>query len=153
MKQRIRVTGPDEPSVVYPKGREPKNFTAFRVAERQYKKKDASLDGCLDLRRPLDHPRTRSVPGRPGVYTLDDECGFTFMPGYLSVEQQLELLGECLTWPGLSNLDAHFEQVPKVIANVLGERKRLSGSRFFLPSCPFPLIVFSCCSEAHSLCR
>ena len=92
--------------MVYPRGREPQNFTALRNAERRLKKKDADLSQCIDTRDLLRHGdavRARSN----GMFEVGD-TGCVVWPGAVSIAQQVELIGSCLGYHGLSNLDAHY---------------------------------------------
>jgi hypothetical protein len=101
----------EDPAPVYAKGKEPKNFTAFRVCERKYKNKKTALDDCIDLHDLKKSPLV--VEKSAGVYTLKNDSGFTFIPNFLSKTEQVELLTDCISWPGLSNLDNHFAHLSR----------------------------------------
>jgi alkylated DNA repair protein alkB family protein 1 len=107
LSMRVQVAAPGEAPVVYPKGREPQNFTALRNAERRLKKKDADLTECIDTRDPLRHGHAVRMRGAGGMFEVGD-TGCVVWPGALSVAEQVELVGSCLGYSGLSNLDAHY---------------------------------------------
>ncbi len=101
---RVQVAGPGELPVIFPKGREPQNFTALRNAERRLKKRDADLSECIDTR----DPRGSAVKPRAGGTFEIGDTGCVVWPRAVALEEQVELVAECLGSNGLCNLDAHY---------------------------------------------
>jgi hypothetical protein len=88
-KQRIQVTAPGEAPVIYAKGQEPQNKTRLREAERRLKRRQ--FDGCIDTKDCTNHPLVR----RRGDNVFEiGETGCLFVPGALSVEEQMQVIVE-----------------------------------------------------------
>lgn len=94
---RVAVTGPGEaPAQVYPKGREPKNLTVLRQAERKWrkwKKKSTGDEQPVEL----EAGQHKALPG-----------GAVGVGAALTAGTQLQLLASCLQWSGLSSLSSHY---------------------------------------------
>ena len=131
--RRVRVVGPEETPVdtsFYEgaTGHEPSNFTAFRKAERLYKRKPVDLSKVIDFSNgydPEQDPRIKpagtfemvdQLSGERVVkqmYTIEGYEGFIYIPQCLNMVAQRELCNRCfrdyMNPPNLSNLNAHYE--------------------------------------------
>lgn len=129
MKSRVAVVAPGETPTLYPRGREPQNHTAFREAERMCKKKDLDLTKLVDTRHLQTDERVKHC--HDGLYTVEG-TGFFVAPGWLSVEEQVDLITQSLchfTTCGLTNLDAHYHVPKEGLWSFLKEEKMLRIER------------------------
>lgn len=116
------MVGPEEPAVEpsfyeqHATGHDPVNHTAFREAERRYKKKQLDTSELIDFNSiSIDDERVEIIgefEGRP-VYELTAHKGFIVIPQAINAHEQQSIAESCFTqWinpPNRSNLDAHYE--------------------------------------------
>ena len=135
-KKRIAVSAPGEETVIYPSGvREPQNKTAFREAERRFKKKTFDMKDVIDLSKPIEDPRVKQVKGIEGVDNLFTiiGSGFYFLQQELTPKEQVAWITSCVsryTHPrNMSNLDAHYKLPESGLWSVLKSKKTLRIER------------------------